>query len=282
MNPDVLLEANRALASGNASALEAVLGRLETPDDAMLSHARGRVLGALGRNAEALSAHLRALELDPSLAAAHYSAGLLLAELNREDEAIRHWQEAVRLEPTQVDALYNLGQAMFNRGRFEAALEHWRAARGLVPENFEVTKKIVQVYNALDRDREADQAFADLEQLWRSSPDERVRAQNDVVIDQFMVAGHRVLVVETLRPRSDDLWDVTAFRVFDRDARLVLTVQLESGAYGRERGIPFVLSVRSTSAYRVLEIAFASKPPYTQLKPVASTVIEQELAKRPN
>ncbi len=279
MNEPVTLEVNRALESGDRAALEGLLVRLgrEPSNDAIRFHTRARVLSALGRDSEALEAHLAALEIDPALAAAHYSAGVLLANSGREDDAIRRWEETVRLDPAHADALYNLGQAMYNRGRFQAALERWRAARVLAPKDFEIAKKLAQAHNALGQPDDADRALEDLVQLWRSSPDARVRALSDVIFDQFAVAGYPVLVHETLRPAHLDLWEITSFRASNRDGKLVLSVQLESGEYGRERGVPFLLSVRTARGYRVLEIAFDAKPPYRQLKPLALKVLEQEL-----
>ena len=286
MNKKLAFKINRTLKSSNHTTLKSILARLKISSSrnpqALTHHARGRTLSALGHDAQALEAHLCALEIDPKLAAARYSAGLILADQGREDEAIKHWEETLRLEPKHTDALYNLGQAMYNQGRFEAALKHWLAARALVPDDFEIAKKLVQAYNALGQPDDADRALEELVRLWGSSPNERVGALSDVIIDQIVVAGHRIFVHETLRPAHRDLWDVTSFRALNRDGKVILSVQLESGEYGREHGVPFVLSLRTARGYRVLEVAFASKPTYRQLKPLALEVLEQELNALPN
>jgi hypothetical protein len=105
-----------------------------------------------------------------------------------------------------------------------------------------------------------------------------VRDAREVMIEGFTVAGHRVLAFETLKPKSEELWDVFVFRVVDPAGQLVRTVQLETGEYGRARGIPYVLSVRSRTAYRVLEIAFRERPTYATLKSLVRDVILKEVS----
>jgi hypothetical protein len=163
------------------------------------------------------------------------------------------------------------------RAEASRALQFWLAARALAPNDFEILRRIVQTLHALDRGAEAEQAMRKLVTLWRSSTDERVRALTDVRIDELDVAGHRVYAFETLRPESEVLWDVMGFRVVDQSGALVMTLQLETGTVGRERGVPFVVSLRTRSGYRVLDIAFATRPTYGQMKAIACEEIARAL-----
>jgi len=248
-----------------------------TPDwgDAMADHLRGRLLGALGRHEEALSAQLAAIGRDESLAAAHYSAGVLLADLGREEEAAQHWARAAALDPDQIDALYNLAQYHYDRGEFEPALDHWQAAMRLAPDDVEILKKIVQAERALERWDDANHSMQRLVDAWNRSPDPQVRALNEVVTDQFLVGGLRVMAAEMLRPANPALHHETTFRLFDRTGKPVMSVQLESSQYGRERGVPYVIGVTTPAGHRTTGQVFTAKPSYQILKPLAIALMQQ-------
>ena len=64
-----------------------------------------------GRMAEAQAALLRAVELDPSSAQAHYNLGLLAASGGRYAEAVTYFERAAALDPSDGDIAQALKEA---------------------------------------------------------------------------------------------------------------------------------------------------------------------------
>jgi tetratricopeptide (TPR) repeat protein len=190
-------------------------------------------------------------------------------------ETIAAWEAAAAADPTEVDALYDAGQAYYLRREFAAALDCWTRARARAPGDFGVAKKRVQALRALARHADADAAMIEVRALWQASTDPAVRLVDEVVIDQFEVAGATVHALETLRPRDPRAYPVLAFRVVDR-APLTI-VRVETSEYARDRGVPYVLSVAHGRAYKVVGTS-AALPPYPELKATATTLIGDALA----
>lgn len=243
------------------------------PDSAFLQFVRGRILGWLGRDAEAMAAYEAAIEQDPASTHARFQRGVLLAKAGRETEAYQAWARAATDDPSFADAAYNAGQAAYNLGCFDDALRFFASALRARPEDFEAYKKLVQALRALGRDAEAEAATARLIEMWRTSADPAVRALNEVVVDQIDVCGKRVLAWQNLRPQRPELHYELTFAVLGQP----LTVQLESSAEGRERGMPYVLGLTRGEEHRLVGPAFGSRPPYSQVKGLAVRVLERVL-----
>jgi tetratricopeptide (TPR) repeat protein len=278
MTPETLVALRTALRSDTSEVVQRTLEELDADSRvAVEQYWRGRLLARLGRLEDAVTAQRRALQLDDRLADAHYSLGSLLADTGQETEAMQHWSRVTALDPNHVDALYNLGLAHYNRTEYPRALECWRAARGLAPNDFEILKKNVQAERALGRWDEANATMSALFGVWQTSADPQVRDLYEVTVDQFEVAGHRVMASEMLRPRRDDLWYETVFYVLSDTNVTILTVQLESSQYGRERGVPYLLGMNTPTEHRSLGPTFTTKPSYASLKPLAIQVILQHV-----
>ena len=71
--------------------------------------------------AEAEASLRRALEIDPTLSGANTTLGVVLIRTDRRAEAIDAWKRAVELEPTEFHALYNLTLELMNQGRQDDA-----------------------------------------------------------------------------------------------------------------------------------------------------------------
>lgn len=277
-----LTRAAEALDNGDRATARAVLGEargaLNSDRSASNTFAVARLQSWLGRPADALEHALQAAILAPDFAPARALAGALLAELGRADEAVPHWEAAGALDAGQVDALYNAGQYRYNQGDYAAALAHWSKALQSAPGEVDLLKKVVQAQHALGQDGEADATFARLEAAWKASDDPRVQALDEVVIDQFKVGGVPVMASAALRPRSEDLHYAYTFRVYGDGGKIRLSVQLESSAYGRERGVPYLIGLSTPGGHRVIGPAFSEKPPYGELKRLVLPTISQALA----
>ena len=85
------------------------------------------------RLSEAEAGFLRAIELDPSYAPAHYWYGELLMAAGRNDEAIARLEHARRLDPLSAVTLATVGLSHAGAQRYEAALEALRVSFELDP-----------------------------------------------------------------------------------------------------------------------------------------------------
>jgi hypothetical protein len=120
----------------------------------------------------------------------------------------------------------------------------WERARRAMPEDFDAAKKVVQALSALARADEAERAMEEVRRTFRASTDVAVKRQVQVVIDQLVVGGRKVMVQEALASTSPDLHYHWTALVFDAEGKKpVFSVQLESSAYGRETGLPFLSGI---------------------------------------
>lgn len=178
----------------------------------------------------------------------------------------------------QVDALYDAAQKSYLEGDFQAALRDWQAALALAPGDFEIQKKLVQAHFALGDHEGGEAALSALREAWRTSADPAVQGTDEVVIDQLRVDGLRVYAYETLRPRSPELHYALTWRVFDAEGRVMMTAQLESSAYGREVGVPFVFGVNTPRGHATTGPSFSARPPYLAVREIAVQQIQKGLA----
>jgi adenylate cyclase len=109
-----------------------------------------------GRSDESgLAAAEMALSLDPTLAEAHSARGRVLGDLGRNDEAVAELEESVRLDPHSLDVRFNFGRTLFQLGRYEAAIEHFERAVELGEEDYGSLSHLAQAYRTLGRDDKA-------------------------------------------------------------------------------------------------------------------------------
>jgi tetratricopeptide (TPR) repeat protein len=62
----------------------------------------------MGKTDEALAHFVRAVELNPNLAEAHYQAAVILSAGKNLEPAIAHYKEAIRIKPDWAEPLNNL------------------------------------------------------------------------------------------------------------------------------------------------------------------------------
>ena len=127
----------------------------------------GGILHARGQDDEALGHVLRAIALDPRLAAAHSNHGGILLARGQPAAAVAAFERALALLPDQADLHYNLGRALTGSGRAEAALACYDQALRLAPDHVAALTNRGAVLVALDR---PDEAVAPLERAVRLAP----------------------------------------------------------------------------------------------------------------
>jgi len=90
--------------------------------------------GANGSLERAMDAYLKAIELDPHLAAAHTNLGNLHYSQGDLGQARQCYEQACRIEPDQPQAHYNLGNLLEEDGEVELAIGEYRRALLLDPD----------------------------------------------------------------------------------------------------------------------------------------------------
>lgn len=239
-------------------------------------YVRGWILSRLDRPDEAVAAYDKAFELNPTLADAPYNAGVILAERGQEDEALKRWNAAAIADPKHIDAYYNAAQLHYNRKEFAKALERWTKAQQLAPTDFNIAKKILQANNALGNRDAASKARKTVFEIWRTSPDDKVRKLTEYVFDQFDLDKIHVYAYETFEPKGD-LYYVYTFRAAGPDGKVAGTVQLESSAVIREKGTPYIIGYSIGKEHRTTGITFKELPAYDELKPHIIRLIAENL-----
>jgi len=106
--------------------LDSVLS--EHPDEPRAHALRARVLGALGRESEALESARRARAGAPQDADNQYLEGLFLVRSGEIEAGEARLRQAIALDPKQAEAHELLGVLASNAGRHEVAVQHLRQA----------------------------------------------------------------------------------------------------------------------------------------------------------
>jgi tetratricopeptide (TPR) repeat protein len=83
---------------------------------------------------EAMDAYRRALELDPSLAAAHTNLGIAYFEQGELAKARVHFERALSLDPDQPEARYNLANLYEQESQLDLAIAEFRRVVASRPE----------------------------------------------------------------------------------------------------------------------------------------------------
>ncbi|MEA1674349.1 tetratricopeptide repeat protein [Nitrospirillum sp. BR 11163] len=95
----------------------------------------GLALQGLGRGADALRCHDRAVQLAPDRAALHANRGLTLTALGDDEGAAEAQRRATEADPGWVGGWVNLGVALTKLNQADAALEAFHQALGIEPES---------------------------------------------------------------------------------------------------------------------------------------------------
>tara|TARA_R110002096_G_scaffold42642_18_gene114895 strand:- start:2470 stop:3240 length:771 start_codon:yes stop_codon:yes gene_type:complete len=82
-----------------------------------------------GDNQQAVNKLERAIEADPSFAAAYSTLGLLYNRVGEFDKADRNFKQAIRLEPDNSAFLNNYGQVLCQNGAYDKGQEMFARAR---------------------------------------------------------------------------------------------------------------------------------------------------------
>jgi tetratricopeptide (TPR) repeat protein len=122
---DPLTQAEDAEDRGDlAAAAEGYARVIQTRPDAEAFFNLGNILYQLGREGEAATQYLQALDLDPEFAEAWNNLGNALIALGKAEDAIKAYRRALSLEPDYPDAHCNLATILERLDRHDEAAIH--------------------------------------------------------------------------------------------------------------------------------------------------------------
>jgi tetratricopeptide (TPR) repeat protein len=225
----------------------------------------GRHSERFGNSSRARAAFERVVALDPKSAAGWFALGSLASDAGEHAKAAELWEKTLQVDPDYVDAHYNLGQHHQLRGDPKTALIHFLAVFERRPEDAEAAKKVVQAYYRLGDYQQAQIYREKLLALIAHSSDPKVRELKEFCFDQFDAPGGRFFAYERVK-KSGDLFYWYTFKFTDPAGRVIRSINLESSAVIRERGVPFILGMDEGATHKNFGIAFKELPAYPVLK----------------
>ena len=145
----------------------------------------------------------RALQLDPKLPRAHYTAGLALLRLNRSAEAEQEFRDELQLDETNVDAQFHLAFSLLQQSKNDQAVEFLKNVLATQPGHAEANYELGK---ELRIEGKASESLRYLEAAVRLKP-------------QFEPAHYQLQAAYRAVGRSDDA---------DREARIYRALKAKS------------------------------------------------------
>jgi len=136
-----------------------------SPSDAVGHAWYGIFLTSLGRTAEAISHHERAMECDSEAAMSLWSYGLTLYLLRRYRDSARYYRSALERYPSSLQAATGLGMVLLQEGNYAGAISQLERAQGLTQGLARERAKLgyaLALAGAEDRARDILNEFLDL------------------------------------------------------------------------------------------------------------------------
>ena len=183
----------------------------------------GAVLGATGRNSEAVDANQTAVALSPQDVAAHNNLGVTLKELGRLDEALASYNQAIALKPDYAVGHNNLGVILKELGRLDEAEASCRQAIALKPDYAEAQYNLGITLKELGR---LDESIESLKQAIELNPNSlEARMNLNSVASSAVPAWHFSMMNDEVRNKAYS--DALKLAVGDGD--VVLDIGTGSG-----------------------------------------------------
>ena len=130
----------------------------------------GLVLGAMGRQDEAISAYQKAIKLDPDNVAARFNLAAILADKKLMDEATAEYRKAAEAHPRDsrnAEFRMRLGIILREQGRLDEAIAEFARAIDLFPDDVSLQ---VELGVTLRQQGNSDQAIAQLQKALELDP----------------------------------------------------------------------------------------------------------------
>ena len=163
-SPDLLAplvtQAQQALDRGDYDAAVGLLKQIlaQRPDEALPHFELGYAYSELKRGAEAAAEYRRALELNPSLVAAHLNLGLVLLASDP-GAAVESFRRAAALAPTEPRPRYLAGQALERAGKLRTPLRNTMRGCRSLPRDQPLKFALARALLAAGRTADAESRF---------------------------------------------------------------------------------------------------------------------------
>ena len=246
----------------DAGALDDLQRALQmNPSAPHIGYELGNLLARLGEKVRARDVLEHTVAANPDYAPAWSTLGNMRADLGDPEGSCDAWQRVVALQPDHLDAHYNLGVFYQRHGQYAAATGHF----GVIAETGdpEALAKLVQVYYQQGRYGEAEPWWA------RAVEAHRAAGKQMFCFDQFDGPEGNVQAYRVLDDRNEPRCELRFYLV--RHGAIQRKITLESSAYGRERGVPYVLGEDLPDGHITYARAWQAWPNYDDLK---SAVLE--------
>lgn len=119
----------------------------------------GAILGATGRQSEALKANQTAIALHAEDADAHYNLGITLQAMGKLNEAEASYNQAIALKPGYAEAYNNLGNTLIAQGKFGEAEACLTQAIALNPDYAEAINNLGNSLQSQGKFKEAEVSY---------------------------------------------------------------------------------------------------------------------------
>ncbi len=160
-----------------------------------------------GRAAEARTALLRAVELDPSSAPALSELGQLEIKTANYTQAAEHLRRAAELRPTDATALYYLGIARTHTDDLPGAAEALEQSLKLFPGRFDARVLLGEVYTRRGELTKAADQLEAATLMQTSNADSRVQLGRVLEANhQYAAAARQFEEASRLRPRDGEIY----------------------------------------------------------------------------
>lgn len=139
-------------------------------NEALQRNNLGASLLEQGKASEAIAELRKAVELDPTYAAAHLNLAYAYDGQGQIDEAIAQYQKVIELEPESLFARNNLGVLYDKRGRYEEAISEFERVLQIDPSNATARQNLENAKNSKGIVEEREERFAQAREQVEANP----------------------------------------------------------------------------------------------------------------
>ena len=164
----------------------------------------GVALAAEGKNEEAIAQYLAAIKINQDHYSAHSNLGVALAAQGKKEEAIAHYLEAIKINPDYADAHYNLANLLLKQGQIDQAISHYLEAVKINPDHDNAHYNLADV---LVKQGKIDQAIEHFREAARINPSSfaalnnlGVNLEKQLKHDEAIYYYRRALLIEPKNP----------------------------------------------------------------------------------
>ena len=174
-----------------------------TKDNYLAHNSLGVALAAEGKNEEAITHYLAAIEINPTYSTGHYNLGAALVAQGKNEEATDHYLAAIKTNPNFDDAYYNLANLLIKQGKIKEAIDNYRQAFKINPNHFEAHCNLAELFV---KQNKIDQAIMHLREAVRINPSFAslnnlgVNLERQLKHDEAIYYYRRALLIEPKNP----------------------------------------------------------------------------------